>query len=191
MGLMLSRLVVVCGNAGTGKTTWAKLVASHHQAALLDLDTVSERLVTAAQLELGRDPGDRDSPEYKRVYRDAIHDTLFAIARDSQAPVVIVAPFTQERVRPDFREWLAEKTGRQAEVHYFVCDPQLREARLRARNHPRDRAKLHDYAAYRALGPVESPPAYAHTWFDTSASFPDRDALIGPAHRASADRDAR
>jgi predicted kinase len=188
---MASMLVVVCGNAGTGKTTWAKQVATHHQAALLDLDTVSERLVIASQLELGRDPGDRDSPDYKRVYRDAIHDTLFAIARDSPGPVVIVAPFTRERCLPDFREWLAQKSGAPAAVHYFVCDPDVREARLRARNHPRDRAKFRDYAAYRALGSRESPPAYEHTWFDTTESFPDFIALFGPAHGTTADRDLR
>jgi len=180
---MASRLWVVCGNAGTGKTTWAKQLASHHRAALLDLDTVSERLVTASQLELGRDPGDRDSPEYKRVYRDAIHDTLFAIARDSPGPAVIVAPFTRERGGADFREWLADKAGSAAEVHYFVCDSDVREARLRARNHPRDRAKFQDYAAYRALGAVESRPEYEHSWFDTTASFPELTAQLGAAHR--------
>lgn len=186
---MASRLVVVCGNAGTGKTTWAKQLTTHYQAALLDLDTVSEKLVTAAQLELGRDPGDRDSPDYKRVYRQAIHDTLFGIARDSAAPLVIVAPFTQERSRPDFREWLRESVGRSAEVHYFVCEPAVREARLRARSHPRDGAKLRDYEQYRALGPDESRPPYEHTWFDTTDSFPDLAALFGTPQRASAEPD--
>jgi predicted kinase len=175
---MSARLVVVCGNAGTGKTVWAKSVAHHYQSALLDLDTVSERLVTAAQLELGRDPGDRDSPDYKRIYRDAIHETLFAIVRDCAGAVVLVAPFTKERVQPDFREWLAEKSGRAAEVHYFVCGADVREARLRARNHPRDRAKFLDYAAYRELARVESPPAYEHAWFDTTLVFPDPAALL-------------
>lgn len=181
---MTPRLVVVCGNAGTGKTTWAERLARHERAALLDLDTASERLVTAAQLELGRDPGDRDSPDYKRVYREAIHETLFAITRDSHCDVVIVAPFTRERSAPTFREWLAEKTGRVAEVHYFVCDDAVREARLRARNHPRDRNKLADYDAYRKLGQSEPRPSYSHRWFDTTESFPDTAALIGPAPSA-------
>ena len=189
---MAEPLVVVCGNAGTGKTTWARQLARRYRAALLDLDTVSERLVATAQAELGRDGSDRDSADYKRVYRDAIHETLFALTRDCAGPVIIVAPFTRERSSSDFRVWLEEKCGRPAEVHYFVSDERVREARLRERNHPRDRAKFVDYAAYRQAAPAESPPAYEHLWFDTTESFPDpRDvALVGPTHGSAADRDA-
>jgi predicted kinase len=168
----MTTLVVVCGNAGTGKTTWAKLVAQRWRAALLDLDTVSERLVMAAQRELGQNENDRDSAEYKRVFRDAVHETLFAITRDCQGSVVLVAPFTQERRSANFREWLTEKCARPAEVHYFVTDEQIREARLRSRGTPRDAAKFVDYASYRALAENEQPPAYPHLWFDTTCAFP-------------------
>lgn len=175
---MASKLLVVCGSAGTGKTTWARQLARHHRAALLDLDTVSERLVTAAQAELGRDVRDRDSPDYKRVYREAIHETLFAIARECEGSVVVVAPFTKERRLPDFLSWLSSQCGRPAEVHYFVCDERVREARLRARNHPRDRLKLADFAAHRSAA-AEPRPDYAHTWFDTSEAFPELTSLSG------------
>ncbi|MDF3064724.1 MAG: shikimate kinase [Polyangiaceae bacterium] len=171
-------LAVVCGNAGTGKTTWAKRVAQRRSAALLDLDTVSERVVMAAQRELGRSENDRDSAEYKRVFRDAVHETLFAIARDCAGPVVIVAPFTLERRLPNFSEWLAGKCGRSVQVHYFVCDEQVREARLRSRGNPRDAAKLEDYAAYRAIAPYEPPPAYPHLRFDTTHAFPGEPELV-------------
>ena len=169
---MAERLFVVCGNAGTGKTTWARQLAQQERAALLDLDTVSSRLVAAAQAELGRDPFDRDSPEYKRLFRDAIHETLFAIARECAGPVVVVAPLTQERVRADFPEWLEARSGARAEIHYFVTEERVREQRLRARQEPRDAAKLSDYAAYQRLAPAESPPPYAHRWFDTTRTFP-------------------
>jgi predicted kinase len=177
---MAERLVVVCGNAGTGKTTWAQQLARQIRAALLDLDTVSASLVAAAQTELGRDPNDRDSSDYKRVFRQAIHETLFALARDCAGAVIIVAPLTRERVRADFRAWLEQKCGRPAEVHYFTCDGGVREARLRARNHPRDQRKFLDYAAYREPTGPEARPSYEHRWFDTSQSFPDPSELAEP-----------
>lgn len=177
----MSRLVVICGNAGTGKTTWARRVATRSAAALLDLDTVSERLVVAAQRELGRDTNDRDSADYKRVFRDAVHETLFAIARECAGPVVIVAPFTRERGLPTFRDWVTKECGREAEVHYFVTEEQVREERLLARAHPRDTAKFRDYASYRALAQDERPPPYPHLWLDTTKGFPgDAElALVG------------
>lgn len=168
----MPELVVVCGNAGTGKTTWARALAERWHAALLDLDTVSERLVVAAQRELGRDADDRDSPDYKRVFRDPVHETVFAITRECRGAVVIVAPFTKERALPGFPDWLAERCTRKATVHYFVTDDRVREQRLRARAHPRDAAKFRDFGAYRDLAPNETPPAYPHLWFDTTHGFP-------------------
>lgn len=174
---MAEALIVVCGNAGTGKTTWAKQVAKKRRAALLDLDTVSGRMVAAAHRELGRDPYDRDSPDYKRVFREAIYETLFAIARECEGPVVIVAPLTRERTRPDFPSWLEARGGCPAEIHYFVTDDKVREARLRSRADVRDAAKFRDYEAYRAAHPPEARPPYLHRWFDTTESFPDIDSI--------------
>lgn len=168
----MPELAVICGNAGTGKTTWARLVADLWVAALLDLDTVSERLVAAAHAELGRDPNDRDSAQYKRVFREPVHETLFAIARECRGAVVIVAPFTKERRLPGFRDWLREKCQRTVSVHYFVTADSVRETRLRARANPRDATKLLDYDAHRKLTPVETPPGYPHHWFDTTYGFP-------------------
>lgn len=169
---MAERLFVVCGNAGTGKTTWAKQLARRERAALLDLDTVSGRLVAAAHAELGRDPNDRDSAEYKRLFRDAVNETLLAIARECAGPVVLVAPLTRERTRADFPSWLEARAGCPAEIHYFVTDEPVREQRLRARQNPRDAAKFRDYAAYQQHSPLEAPPPYPHRWFDTTLAFP-------------------
>ncbi|HYP88939.1 MAG TPA: hypothetical protein VEQ59_12310, partial [Polyangiaceae bacterium] len=87
--------------------------------------------------------------------------------------VIIVAPFTRERGSAGFRGWLHDKCQRPAQVHYFVTDERVREARLRARNHPRDRAKFLDYGAYRRLASAEARPAYEHLWFDTTERFPE------------------
>lgn len=172
MSGVATSLIVVCGNAGTGKTTWAKALARSLGAALLDIDTVSEALVEAAQAELGRDPKDRDSADYKRVFREPIHETLFALAREAYGACVLVAPFTRERDRDDFLDFLEAKLHRRPEVHYFFTSELVRRERLIARNHPRDTRKFRDYSAYSQLGSGGVPPAYPHRWFDTSLSFP-------------------
>lgn len=172
------RVFVVCGNAGVGKTTFAQKWARQEGALLLDIDTASELLVRAGLAASGRDPDDRDSPEYKRVYRDAIHETLFAVARDNLAtlPVVIVAPFTQERRRADFPEWLAERLGTPARV-FFLCLPDAeRRRRIERRGNPRDRAKLEAWSDYAESGRDVERPTYEHVWIDTSdpeSSWPD------------------
>lgn len=166
-------LTVVCGNACTGKTTWARNLSAHTGATLLDIDTVSERLVETAQRELSRDPKDRDSSDYKRVYRDAIHETLFAIARDNPGPVIIVAPFTLERRRDDFDVWLSSKAQRPLRIHYFVSKDEVRRQRLIDRKNPRDLSKLREFSAYAAVGQEDTRPRYPHDWFDTSETFPD------------------
>lgn len=165
--------IVVCGNAGTGKSTWARVLAKELKATVLDIDVASEALVEAAQRELGRDPKDRDTPEYKRVFRDAIHETLFALARDSWARVILVAPFTLERRLPLFPEWLSERMARETSVHYFVTEERTRKTRLLARGNPRDAAKFSDYERYAALGIEDTRPTYSHLWFDTTTHFPD------------------
>lgn len=174
---MAKLVTVVCGNAGTGKTTWAKQLAGARAAALLDLDTLSGPLVRAALAALGRDVNDRDSTEYKRLFREPVHESLLAVARECEGPVVIVAPFTRERSRSDFLQWLAARCGAPVEVHYFVTDEAVREARLRSRADPRDAAKFKDYAAYRAVSAGDERPAYPHRWFDTTERFPELSAL--------------
>jgi predicted kinase len=181
---MTCSLTVVCGNACTGKTTWAKSLSVRTGAALFDIDAVSERLVEAAQRELGRDPKDRDSPQYKRVYREAIHETLFALARDNEGPVIVVAPFTLERRRDDFDAWLATKVARPVRIHYFVSSDDVRKQRIIDRKNPRDLLKLQEFSSYAALGQEEVRPSYPHDWFDTSESFPEISTYLANEQRA-------
>ena len=137
---------------------------------MLDIDTVSERLVRAGLAASGRDADDRDSADYKRIYRDAIHETLFAVARDNLMvlPVVIVAPFTQERRRDDFTDWLAERLGTPARVFFLWLPDDERRRRIERRDNPRDRAKLAAWSDYAESGHDAARPTYDHVWIDTS-----------------------
>lgn len=165
------KLTVVCGNAGAGKTTWGKALAKERSALLLDIDTVSERLVQAGQRAAGRNPNDRDSPEYKSTFREAIHDTLFAIADDNLETVdcVVVAPFTQERRQADFPQSLEKRLGCDVEVIFVWCDESTRRARIERRGNPRDTAKLSRWESYANSGRDPEPrPPFAHSFIDTS-----------------------
>lgn len=168
---MRHKLTIVCGNAGTGKTTLAKRLADERAATLLDIDTVSERLVQAGLRESGRDTNDRDSPEYKAAYRSAIHETLFAIADEnlSHLPCIVVAPFTQERRSSGFLRDLEERLHCSVEIIVVWCNEEVRRARIIERRNPRDVAKLSSWEPYSAAGQDPEPrPPFPHRFVDTT-----------------------
>jgi len=87
---MKYELHIVTGAAGVGKSTFGKSLAAKCNAALLDSDTLSEAVVRAGMKAAGFDPTDRDSPEYKTIFRDAVYECLFATAAEN-------LPFTPSR----------------------------------------------------------------------------------------------
>ena len=162
---------IVCGSPGAGKTTYARKLASAKNAALLDIDTVTERLVQIALRESGHDPDDRDSEYFKRIFRDPIYATLFDIARDNTPfqKVVVVGPFTKELREPDWSSKLSKTLGGPVEVHYITCPPETRRQRLANRGNPRDLAKLQDWDKYIQYYD-ENPPVFEHVLIDGSNS---------------------
>lgn len=169
---MRHSLTIICGNAGTGKTTLGHELARQKAALLLDIDTVSERLVQAGLRCAGLDPNDRDSPQYKEAFRNAIHETLFAIAKENLAysPCIIVAPFTQERRGAEFPKTIFAQVGVEARIIYLTCSDDVRRQRIAARNNPRDEGKLKDWESYSAQGRDESRPPFPHEFIDNSLS---------------------
>jgi predicted kinase len=123
---------IVCGSPGAGKSTYARELASTRQAALLDIDTVTERLVRIALRESGRSQDDRDSDYFKRTFREPLYEVLFDIARENLPflDVVVVGPFTKELRDPDWPSKLEKILGGPVEVHYVSCPPQVRRQRL-------------------------------------------------------------
>ena len=71
---------IVCGSPGSGKSTYARQLAAVEHATLLDIDTVTERLVRIALVQSGHSKDDRDSECFKRNFREPIYETLFDIA---------------------------------------------------------------------------------------------------------------
>jgi dephospho-CoA kinase len=161
--------LIVCGNAGVGKSTYALKLAKERRAPLLDIDTVSETLVRAGLSALGHDPNDRDSPRFKSIYRDAIHETLFRIADENldHLPCIIVAPFTRERRDPGFVSTLRERLKTDVEVIYVWCDEQVRHERIQRRGNPRDTLKLENWESYSQAAKALERPAFPHTFVNT------------------------
>jgi len=162
-------LWIVCGNAGVGKTTFGLRLATKHEAVFLDIDTVSEQLVKAGLAGSGMDPDDRDSPRFKALYRQAIHDTLFNIAAQNlpHQSCIIVAPFTQERRDPLFLTACEARLGTAVYVYYLTCAEDTRKQRIVARNNPRDAGKLADWSSYSAHGRDGGPPPFPHILVQT------------------------
>ena len=167
---------IVCGSPGAGKTTYAKQLASARGAALLDIDTVTERLVRLALREAEHDPDDRDSDYFKRTYREPIYATLFDIARENLTfqDAVVVGPFTKELRDPDWPTRLSKALGCSVEVHYVTCPPEIRKERLAKRGDDRDLAKLRDWENYIQYY-EESLPVFEHVLIDGKINdFPVR-----------------
>jgi predicted kinase len=161
---------IVCGTPGSGKTTYARQLAADRGASLLDIDTVTERLVRIALAESGHSPDDRDSDYFKRTYREPIYETLFDIARENLCAqdVIIVGPFTKEIANPDWPTSLASELDSLVEVHYVKCAPDVRRSRLANRGDTRDLAKLEDWEIYIRYYGDERPPVFEHVPVDGS-----------------------
>ena len=171
---------IVCGSPGAGKTTYARQLAAARHATLLDIDTVTERLVRVALDQSGHSADDRDSDYFKRTFRDPIYETLFDIARENLScqDVVIVGPFTREIRDPDWPSQLTRTLGASIEVHYVECDPVTRRQRLEGRGNARDLAKLNDWEKFIQYYGDERPPVFDHTRVD--GKNPEGYVMKGP-----------
>ena len=160
--------IIVCGSPGAGKSTYAGKLAADKRAALLDIDTVTERLVRIALAESGHSPDDRDSGYFKQTFREPIYETLFDVARENLPfqDVVIVGPFTREIRDRDWPASLQVRLGTPVEVHYVHCTPEIRRQRLERRDNVRDRAKLDDWENHIRYYGDESPPIFEHVLVD-------------------------
>ena len=161
---------IVCGSPGSGKSTYAKQLASKMHAALLDIDTVTERLVKVALKESGYSQDDRDSEYFKQTFREPIYETLFNIGKENLEfnSIVIVGPFTKELRDPDWPLKLARELECEIEVHYVYCRPEIRRSRIENRGNPRDIAKLRKWKSFSQYYGDESPPVFEHIFIDNS-----------------------
>ena len=145
--IMPNELHIVTGAAGVGKSTWGQSLAAKMHATFLDSDTLTEAVVRAGMKAAGLDPTDRDSPEYKSLFRDAVYQCLFATTAENLAhtSVVIVGPFTRELQDVTWPQRLAQRFGVEPTIWFLFCSDETRQARITARANPRDRRKLENW----------------------------------------------
>ncbi len=137
-------------------------------ACLIDSDTATERLVRAGLALAGLDPDDRDSPAYKRAFRDTVYEAMFdlAVANLPQVPVVLAGPFTREGGEADWPERLRRRLGVTPVLYFVWCPPEVRRERMMARAEERDRPKLADWESYAAQC-REERPVWEHVFVGT------------------------
>lgn len=166
-----------------GKTTLAKRLVRQYRGTLIDIDASTEAVVRAGLSAAGMDCNDRDSPAFKTLFRDAIHDSLFAACRAqleccTGTPCVIVAPFTKERRLPNFLEWVTSRLPCATEAFICVlqCPEELRVARIHARGNPRDKSK------FRIDDPTSFTAEYASTVQPETLERGPRVVIVDASH---------
>ena len=170
--LIMTKAYLVCGSPAAGKTTYAKKLAKEKQAVFLDIDVSTERLVKLALSLSGQDSEDRDSPYFKKHFRDPVYEQLFDSARDNLPlrSVVIAGPFTKEMRDPEWPKKLSAHLGAPVKIHYVFCPVQVRKKRMIKRANSRDEAKLRDWEKHLRYYEDEAPPACEHVSIDNSAN---------------------
>lgn len=166
----MKKLIIVSGSPAAGKSSYGLKLAQQRSACLVDIDTCSELLVKLALQEAGKDPLDRDSAYFKHTYREAIYQTLFAIAKENltHTDVIIVGPFTKEIRDFDWPKKIKLELGVAAEIHYLYCESEARLERMKARGNPRDKSKISDWSNSKNYYGKEEPPVFEHVYIDTT-----------------------
>ena len=164
-----AHLHIVCGPPACGKTVYGRALAERLGAVFLDSDVATEPVVQAGLEAAGLSRDDRDSPVYKRIFREPVYEALFRLAEAnlSHLPVVVAGPFTAESQDPGWPGRLRERLGVPVEVHFVYCRPEARRARIAARGEARDEAKLAAWEHYLETTAEQRPP-FPHVWVDTS-----------------------
>lgn len=166
----MNELHIVAGPPASGKSVYGMKLAGELKAALLDIDTATERVVQAGLVAAGKSPDDRDSPDFKARFREPIYETLFEVAKENlpHISVVIVGPFTKEFREPDWLSELSAKIGTATFAHYVTANAETRKRRMEHRACARDIPKLNDWERYLSYYQEDARPPFEHSFLDTS-----------------------
>ncbi len=154
-------VVLLTGWPAAGKSTVGRELARRLGGALIDQDTATAPLVAVVAGLVGVD--DLTDPRLAGPTRQARYETITALAEDNLrigTPVVMVAPFTEER--RDLDAWKSmdgrlRAAGGLSLLVWLRLEPAMVVRRLRARDASRDTAKVADSAAFTAALDISEP----------------------------------
>jgi predicted kinase len=147
-------VVLLTGWPAAGKSTVGRELAHRLGGTLIDQDTATGPLVAVVADLVG--VHDLTDPQLAGPTRRARYETVTALAEDNLrigTPVVLVAPFTEER--RDLDAWNAldrrlRAAGGSPLLVWLRLEPATVVHRLRSRGASRDTAKVTDAAAFTA-----------------------------------------
>lgn len=152
----MNDLVLVCGPAGTGKTTLGRMLSKRTGWPTLDKDTLTGPLASSIAASLTGDPHDRQSEPYLQHIRPLEYRILGNLMRDiarNGGSAIITAPFVAELNTP---QWLDQQRtvighlGARLTVILLRTDAEANRTRLTSRAAPRDQWKLQNWPEYAA-----------------------------------------
>lgn len=145
--------VFVSGPPASGKSTFARGLARRLSMSFIDLDTLSEPFLRPY---LQRQPGYKDSQEYRDSMRDREYEALMRLVRDNLevgTGCVAVAPFSKERTSEDFprhywKDLPETKTAVLCVGVVIRIEPEQQLRNLQARGAARDKEKIERWDEY-------------------------------------------
>jgi predicted kinase len=175
------RALLVSGPAGSGKSTLAAALAAGSGAALLDLDVLTNPLVSVVAGLVGAG-ADIEQPQLRALVRDARYVVLLDAAEAQIGvglDVVVAAPFTAEVASADawdtVRGRLLDAGAGEVSLVWLQASAALLVDRISRRAAPRDRAKLEQ--AQQFLGELR-PPAVPALAVDAALGLDDQVAAV-------------
>ena len=160
---MSSKLVLVGGLPGSGKTHIGKILAEKARAVYLDKDSISRYFAEAMLRNLGSNPNDRESDVYLSEVRGHEYGTMMKVAMENiklRNSVICSAPFISEF---GSSAWMRDlqfdvaKADAELVVLWIHVDDMTANDRLVSRGAGRDDWKLANWSAYIEKAPHSVP----------------------------------
>jgi hypothetical protein len=161
-----TKLILVCGLPGTGKTTVAEAIAAKTKAYVLSTDVIRKEII--------------DKPEYSEKEKELVYNLIFGMAQQmlgSSKSVLVDGTFYRKDLRDNVRE-IADAMKSEFIVVEVVCDESVIRKRLDRRCKTCCTSDA-DFSVYQKLKKSFEPIKEKHFTIDTSSEWKKEiDALI-------------